>query len=94
MKNWSVVFVAATDYEAELVCNRLRDQDIAAVVLSQRDHAWNLNCGYLAKVRVFVPDDQAGPALEILGQRVSAEELASHALAAREDGDLEGGRNQ
>ncbi len=65
---WTAVFVAGTDYEADLVCLRLRDNDIPAVVLNQRDHMWNLTIGYLAKVRVLVPDDKAEFATALLAE--------------------------
>jgi len=74
MKGWSAVYVAGTDYEADLVCLRLRDNGIRAVVLNQRDHAWNLTLGYLAKVRVFVPEEEAELAAALL-QEGGAQEL-------------------
>ena len=66
-EGWSVVFASGTDYEAELVRSRLEDADIPAVVLSQRDHAWNLNHGHLAKVRVLVQKELKEAAAELLG---------------------------
>ncbi len=81
MKDWRVVFTSGTDYEAELVSSRLKDQGIVAVVLSQRDRAWNLNLGYLAKVRVFVPADQRERAMEILELAVSEDEILRSAVA-------------
>ena len=66
MTGWKAVYVAGTDYEADLVCLRLRDRNIPAVVLNQRDHAWNLNLGYLAKVRVFVQDNNVALATRLL----------------------------
>ena len=85
-KGWTVVFFSGTDYEAELVSNRLVDADIPAVVLSQRDHAWNLTHGYLAKVRVLVPDEYVAAASEILdGDALTEEELTHIALGLDKD---------
>lgn len=81
MKDWRVVFTSGTDYEAELVSCRLKDQGVAAVVLSQRDHAWNLNLGYLAKVRVYVPADQCERATEILRESVPEDHVLRSAVA-------------
>ena len=81
MKDWQVVFTSGTDYEAELVSSRLKDQGVDAVVLSQRDRAWNLNLGYLAKVRVFVPVDQLEWATEILHESVPEEQVLRSAAA-------------
>lgn len=88
-EGWSVVFRSGTDYGSELVRDRLVDAGIPAVVLNHRDHAWNLNHGYLAKVRVLVPDEYVEAAEQILaGPDLTDEELADIALkAARKDQD-------
>ncbi len=80
---WSVVFISGTDYESELVHSRLMDAGIPAVLLSQRDHAFNLSCGYLAKVRVLVPETYAAEAAALIREPpVTEEEL--DALAQKE----------
>ena len=57
-----------------------------AVVLTQRDHAFNLNVGDLAPVRVMVPPDRASEAAEFLrAEPVSDEELEAAAMAADAD---------
>lgn len=53
--DWVEIFRSGTDYEAVLVHARLEDAEIPSVILNQRDHAFNLTHGYLAKVRVMVP---------------------------------------
>ena len=58
-QNWVTIFTSGTDYEADLVRDRLDDRGIPAVVLTQRDHAFNLTVGDLAAVRVMVPPDGA-----------------------------------
>ena len=65
-ENWVVVFKTGTDYEGDLVRDRLDDAGISAVVLTQRDHAFNLNVGDLAPVNVLVPPDQVEGARDVL----------------------------
>ena len=83
-KGWSLVYLSGTDYDAQLVCQRLQDADIPAVVLSQRDHAFNLTLGALARVRVMVPDELKERALSLIDEvPLTDEELEQAALAAR-----------
>lgn len=60
---WIEVFQSGTDYEAEMVRDRLDSNGIEAVVLSKRDHAFNLNVGAAARVYVLVPPDMRERAL-------------------------------
>ena len=82
-EGWIVVFKSGKDYEADLVRDRLDDAGIPAVVLNQRDHAFNLTHGDLAQVRVLTPPEHAEAATEILGvPPPSDEELEGAALNA------------
>ena len=82
-EGWSSVFEASTDFEADLVRDRLDESGVAAVVLTQRDHAFNLNVGDLAPVHVMVPPADEARAREILAEApVSDEELEAAAMAA------------
>ncbi|WP_243663635.1 DUF2007 domain-containing protein [Rhodothermus marinus] len=54
-EDWVEVFRTSTDYEADIVRDRLDDAGIPAVVFTQRDHVFNLNVGNLALVSVRVP---------------------------------------
>lgn len=82
-QNWVTVFTSGTDYEADLVRDRLDDQGIPAVVFTQRDHAFNLTVGDLAAVRVMVPPDEAQKAVDLIeGELVSDEELERAAMEA------------
>lgn len=65
-ENWVVVFQSGTDYEGDIVRDRLDDAGVPAVVLTQRDHAFNLNVGDLAAVNVLVPPDQVAAANALL----------------------------
>ena len=65
-EDWVVVFKTGTDYEGDLVRDRLDDAGVSAVVLTQRDHAFNLNVGDLAPVNVLVPPGQVDEARRIL----------------------------
>ena len=65
-EGWIVVLRTGTDYEADIVRDRLDDSGIPAVVLTQRDHAFNLTVGDLAPVSVLVPPDRAEEARALL----------------------------
>lgn len=81
--NWVIVFSCGTDYEADLVRDRLDDSGIPAVVLTQRDHAFNLNVGDLSDVHVLVQPEREKEALELIDQQIpSDEELERAALEA------------
>lgn len=81
-EDWVSIFRTSTDYEADLVRDRLDDGGVPAVVLTQRDHAFNLNVGDLASVHVMVPPDRADDAVELLQQRLDDDALEEAALGA------------
>lgn len=81
-EDWVSVFRTSTDYEADLVRDRLDDGGIPAVVLTQRDHAFNLNVGDLASVHVMVPPERADDAVSLLEQKLTDDELEDAALGA------------
>lgn len=85
-ESWVSVFETGTDFEADIVRDRLDDGGIPAVVLTQRDHAFNLNVGDLSTVRVMVPPDRAQDAEELLGgEPLSDVELDEAAMNADPD---------
>jgi hypothetical protein len=65
-ESWVSVATTGTDYEADMVRDRLDSAGIPAVVLTQRDHAFNLTVGDLASVHVMVPPDRADEARRLL----------------------------
>jgi hypothetical protein len=82
-QEWVSVFETGTDFEADMVRDRLDDNGIAAVVLTQRDHAFNLNVGDLSAVHVMVRPEDAAEAREILADvSLTDEELESAAMSA------------
>jgi hypothetical protein len=81
-KDWVSVFRTSTDYEADLVRDRLDDGGIPAVVLTQRDHAFNLTVGDLASVHVMVPPEEAEQAVSLLEEQLTDDELEEAALGA------------
>ena len=81
-EDWVSIFRTGTDYEADLVRDRLDDSGIPAVVLTQRDHAFNLTVGDLASVHVMVPPARAEEAVALLEQRLDDDELEAAALGA------------
>jgi len=81
-EDWVSIFRTGTDYEADMVRDRLDDSGVPAVVLTQRDHAFNLTVGDLASVHVMVPPDRADEAVSVLEQRLDDDELEEAALGA------------
>ncbi len=81
-EDWVEVFRSSTDYEADIVRDRLDDAGIPAIVFTQRDHVFNLNVGHLARVSVRVPAPYADAARRILSEPVDEEMLRQAAEAA------------
>ena len=82
-EGWVSAFSTSTDFEADLVRDRLDEAGVSAVVLTQRDHAFNLNVGDLAPVHVMVPPDHAARAAEVLAEApLTDEELEEAAMNA------------
>ena len=80
---WLTVFKSSTDYEADIVKDRLVDAGLSAVVLTHRDHAFHLNVGDLAVVRVLVAPEEFDQAKGVLNSApLTDEELEEAALAA------------
>lgn len=84
-EEWVSIYRTGTDYEADLVRDRLDDGGIPAVVLTQRDHAFNLNVTDLANVHVMVPPDWTDEAVALLEQNLDDKELEEAALGADPD---------
>ncbi len=82
-EGWVSVFECSTDFEADLVRDRLDEEGVAAVVLTQRDHSFNLNVGDLAPVHVMVRPEEEAEARGILDRApLSDEDLEKAAMAA------------
>jgi hypothetical protein len=82
-EGWVAVFQSGTDYEADIVRDRLDDAGIPAVVLTQRDHAFNLTVGDLSPVNVMVPPASAEAALRVLeSEPFTDSELDEAAMSA------------
>jgi len=74
---WVIVFEASTDFEADIVRDRLGSAEIPAVVLTQRDHAFNFTVGDMARVKVCVPPERVDEAKAMLSDlHFTDEELA------------------
>jgi Putative prokaryotic signal transducing protein len=81
--DWVPVFRTGTDYEAEIVRDRLSDAGVPAVIENKRDHAFNLTIGDMARIRVLVQSDYEKEALSVLRTvGVSDDELTRLALDA------------
>ncbi len=82
-EGWISVFECSTDFEADLVRDRLDEEGLAAVVFTQRDHSFNLNVGDMASVHVMVRPEDEGAARAMLAQpAMSDEDLEAAAMAA------------
>ena len=93
-EGWISVFSSGTDYEADLVRDRLDDSGINAVVLTQRDHSFNLTFGDLAKVHVMVPGERVEDARALLqSEPLTDEELSEVALSADPNAPPDGDRD-
>lgn len=82
-EEWIVVYQSTTDYESDIVRDRLDDAGVPAIVLTQRDHAFNLTLGEMASVNVMVPPEFVEQAREVLtSEPFTDEELAEAAMKA------------
>ncbi|HIG76268.1 MAG TPA: hypothetical protein EYQ24_17315 [Bacteroidetes bacterium] len=82
-EEWVSAFSTSTDFEADLVRDRLDEAGISAVVLTQRDHSFNLNVGDLSPVHVMVPPTEAEAAAAVLAEApLTDEELERAAMEA------------
>jgi hypothetical protein len=80
---WIAVFSSGTDFEADLVRDRLDEAGIPAVVLTQRDHAFNLNVGDMSPVHVMVPPEHETEARTLVeAAPLTDAELEEAAMAA------------
>ena len=82
-EGWVSVFECSTDFEADLVRDRLDEEGIAAVVFTQRDHSFNLNVGDLASVHVMCkPEDEAEARAVVAQPVISDADLEEAAMSA------------
>ena len=82
-EGWVSVFECSTDFEADLVRDRLDEEGLAAVVFTQRDHSFNLNVGDLAAVHVMVRPEEEGAARNVLLEpMISDADLEAAAMSA------------
>ena len=82
-EGWTSVYSCSTDYEADLLRDRLDASGVDAVVLTQRDHTFNLTVGDMSNVHVMVqPDDVEAARAVIAEAPLSDEELETAAMAA------------
>jgi hypothetical protein len=91
-EKWVSVYNGSTDYAADLVRDRLDDAGMPAVILTHRDHNFNLNVGDLTGVHVMVPPQHAEEARRFLREETFTDaELEEAAMNADpESGDAHG----
>ncbi|HEX9950817.1 MAG TPA: DUF2007 domain-containing protein [Rubricoccaceae bacterium] len=82
-EGWVSIFECSTDFEADLVRDRLDEEGLAAVVFTQRDHSFNLNVGDLAAVHVMVrPEEEAAARALLAEPMMSDSDLEDAAMSA------------
>ncbi len=82
-EGWISIFQCSTDFEADLVRDRLDEEGLAAVVFTQRDHSFNLNVGDMASVHVMVrPEDEQAARTSLAQPVISDEDLEAAAMSA------------
>lgn len=82
-EGWIAVLSTGTDFEADLVRDRLDEADIPAVVLTQRDHSFSLNVGDMSPVHVMIPPEYEAAAREIIDAApISDADLEEAAMSA------------
>lgn len=82
-EGWLAVFTTGTDFEADLVRDRLGESDIPAVVLTQRDHSFSLNVGDMSPVHVMIPPEHEEAARAIINAApLTDSELEEAAMSA------------
>jgi Putative prokaryotic signal transducing protein len=74
VEGWAEVYETGDEIEAQLIEENLRGQDIDARVFSQKDHAFNLSLGDMARVRVLVPAHDYLDALDIIRSHTPSDE--------------------
>jgi hypothetical protein len=65
-QNWAVAYVSSTEYEAEMVKANLENAGIESMIFNQRDHAYFLTVGSMARVNVMVPSDRIHDAHKVI----------------------------
>ena len=80
---WITVFQTGTDYEADLVRDRLDDSGIPAVIMRKKDRSFSLTQGSMSAIYVLVPKKSEGAAQSLLSSaQISDADLTEIALAA------------
>jgi hypothetical protein len=67
-EEWVSIGTAGTEYEAELICGRLRQSDIPATVLNQGDSMRPFTFGSLAVFKIMVPEEHKAEATRLYNQ--------------------------
>lgn len=88
-EGWTAIFSTSTDFEADLVRDRLDAAGLPAVVLTHRDHAFNLNIGDLAGVHVMVPPEHEAAALDVINEAPLTDEELTHAAMAADPSQID-----
>jgi hypothetical protein len=76
VNGWAQVYTTPDDIEAQLISENLQAQGLDSRVLSQKDHfSLPVGLGDLSQVRVLVPADAYGEAVDLIAQHMNAGEV-------------------
>jgi len=80
---WISIFETGTDYEADLVRDRLDDSEIPAVLMTKKDRSFSLTQGAMSRIYVMIPPEFEERAVALLqSEALTDDELTRMALAA------------
>ena len=66
IKDWTCILESTQEFEVNLAHNFLKDQDVPSQILSKRDTAYSLVVGEMALMYLYVPNEYAEQAIDLL----------------------------
>jgi hypothetical protein len=72
--NWSCILQRSDAISIELAKSYLNDHQIPSQILSKRDSAYSLNVGLMAQVYLYVPEEFADKARQLVHEYLDQQE--------------------
>tara|TARA_Y200000002_G_scaffold355374_1_gene336296 strand:+ start:13027 stop:13371 length:345 start_codon:yes stop_codon:yes gene_type:complete len=66
IQDWTCILESTQEFEVNLAHNFLKDQDVPSQILSKRDTAYSLVVGEMALMYLYVPNEYAEQAIDLL----------------------------
>ncbi|MBL6916966.1 MAG: DUF2007 domain-containing protein [Balneolaceae bacterium] len=66
IQDWTCILESTQEFEVNLAHNFLTDQDVPSQILSKRDTAYSLVVGEMALMYLYVPNEYAEQAIDLL----------------------------